>query len=108
MDLRERKMGIVPRGLVHDFGPKVEVFSTFVFINNSSRKKCLFRFYIEKNAFKALRRSLYVKRNICLFRKGLLHHFRQKKSRYLQLLIFFTIYQEKVSVDVLVRKQVFL
>ena len=32
MDLREGKIGIFAKGIVHDFGQKVEVFSSFVFI----------------------------------------------------------------------------
>ena len=38
MDLREGKIGIFAKGIVHDFGPKVEVVSSFVFIKNTSRK----------------------------------------------------------------------
>ena len=38
MDLKESKIGIFAKGIVHDFGQKVEVFSSFVFIKNRSRK----------------------------------------------------------------------
>ena len=38
MDLKEGKIGIFAKGIVHDFGQKVEVFSCFVFIKNRSRK----------------------------------------------------------------------
>ena len=38
MDLKEGKIGIFAKGIVHDFGQKVEVFSSFVFIKNRSRK----------------------------------------------------------------------
>ena len=38
IDLREGKIGIFAKGIVHDFGQKVEVFSSFVFIKNRSRK----------------------------------------------------------------------
>ena len=34
----EGKIGIFAKGIVHDFGQKVEVFSSFVFIKNRSRK----------------------------------------------------------------------
>ena len=34
----KRKMRIFPKGIVHGFGQKVEVFSSFVFIKNRSRK----------------------------------------------------------------------
>ena len=35
---KEGKIGIFAKGIVHDFGQKVEVFSSFVFIKNRSRK----------------------------------------------------------------------
>ena len=38
MDLKKRKIDIFAKGIVHDFGQKVEVFSFFVFIKNRSRK----------------------------------------------------------------------
>ena len=38
MDLKRREIGIFAKGIVHDFGQKVEVFSSFVFIKNRSRK----------------------------------------------------------------------
>ena len=36
MDLQ--RIGLFAKGIVHDFGQKVEVFSSFVFIKNRSRK----------------------------------------------------------------------
>ena len=38
MDLKKGKIGIFAKRIVHDFGQKVEVFSSFVFIKNRSRK----------------------------------------------------------------------
>ena len=38
MDLKKGKIGIFAKGIVHDFRQKVEVFSSFVFIKNRSRK----------------------------------------------------------------------
>ena len=38
MDLKRRQNCIFAKGIVHDFGQKVEVFSCFVFIKNRSRK----------------------------------------------------------------------
>ena len=38
MDEKEGKIGIFAKEIVHDFGQKVEVFSSFVFIKNRSRK----------------------------------------------------------------------
>ena len=38
MGLIRRQIGIFAKGIVHDFGQKVEVFSSFVFIKNRSRK----------------------------------------------------------------------
>ena len=38
VDLNRRKIDIFAKGIVHDFGQKVEVFSSFVFIKNRPRK----------------------------------------------------------------------
>ena len=38
MDLKRRQNWHFCKGIVHDFGQKVEVFSSFVFIKNRSRK----------------------------------------------------------------------
>ena len=38
MDLKEGKIGTFAKGIVHDFGQKVEVSSCFVFIKNGSTK----------------------------------------------------------------------
>ena len=38
MDFKKGKISIFAKGIVHDFGQKVEVFSTFVFIKNRWRK----------------------------------------------------------------------
>ena len=35
---KKGKIGIFAKGIVHDFGQKVEVFSSFVFSKNRSRK----------------------------------------------------------------------
>ena len=36
--LKKGKISIFAKGIVHDFAQKVEVFSSFVFIKNRSRK----------------------------------------------------------------------
>ena len=36
--VKMHKIGILPKGLVHDFGQKVEIFSSFLLIKNRSRK----------------------------------------------------------------------
>ena len=38
MDLKRRQNLHFAKGIVHDFGQKVEVFPSFVFIKNRSRK----------------------------------------------------------------------
>ena len=38
MALKEGKIGIFAKGIVHNFSQKVEVFSYFVFIKNRSKK----------------------------------------------------------------------
>ena len=38
LDLKRSKIDIFAKGIVHDFGQKGEVFSSFVFIRNRSRK----------------------------------------------------------------------
>ena len=39
MDLKKGKIGIFAKGIDHDFGQKVEVFSSYVFIKNILRKR---------------------------------------------------------------------
>ena len=38
MDLKEGKIGVFAKGIVHDFGQKVEVFSSSVFIKRDPEK----------------------------------------------------------------------
>ena len=38
MDFNKHEIGIFPKGIVHEFGPKVKVSSSFEFIKNRSRK----------------------------------------------------------------------
>ena len=38
MDFKKRETGIFPKGIVHELGQKVEVFSSFEFIKNRSTK----------------------------------------------------------------------
>ena len=38
MDLNKSKIDIFAKGIEHDFGQKVEIFSFFVFIQNRPRK----------------------------------------------------------------------
>ena len=39
MDEKEGKIGIFAKGIVHDFGQKVELFSCFVFLKNRWTKR---------------------------------------------------------------------
>ena len=43
MDLKRRQIGIFGKEIVNDFGQKVEVFSSYVFIKNRSRKSVFLR-----------------------------------------------------------------
>ena len=38
MDLKEGKIGIFSKAIVYDFGLKVKIFSSLVFMKNRSRK----------------------------------------------------------------------
>ena len=62
---------------MHDFGEKVEIFSSFVFIKNRSRK--LFGDVLDKRQpLKTIKTSVYEKRKIRMFSNGLVHDFGEK------------------------------
>ena len=59
--LKKGKIGIFAKGIVHDVGQKVEVFSSFL-----------------KKPLKTIKTTVYEKRKITIFPKGLVRRFRQK------------------------------
>ena len=69
-------------------------------------KECLLTSWIKKKALKTLRTTVYEKRKIRIFPKGLVHRFGKKLKISLSLIFIIKIDQEKVSGNVLVRKKV--
>ena len=80
MDLKKtQNWPFFPKVIVHDFGQKVEVFSSFVFIKNRWRDgEKVFADVLEKKALRTIRTSVDEKRKIRIFPKWLVHRFRQK------------------------------
>ena len=74
---KTRKIGILPKGIVHEFGQKVEVFLMFCVYQKTIEKKVFADVLDTKEAFKDYK-------NICLWKtpnyKGLVHGFRQKEE----------------------------
>ena len=53
-------------------------FFQILFLSKIDLKNCLLMFYIKKTPLKAIRTTLYEKRKVRIFQKGLVHHFGQK------------------------------
>ena len=71
MDLKKRNIGIFAKGIVHDFGQKVEVFFYFVCLSKTDQEKVFLTFYKEKKPLKTIRTSVYKKRKkIEFFQRG--------------------------------------
>ena len=91
---KKGKIGIFPKGIVHDFGQKVEVFLMFCVYQKQIEKKCLLTFQIKKKPLKTIKTSDYKKRKIRIFPKGLVHRFGQK-FEISSTLIFYAKQTEK-------------
>ena len=55
---KSRKIDIFPKGLTHDFGPKMAIFPTFFFQAKQNRKMSLTIFYNEKTPVQAIKTSV--------------------------------------------------
>ena len=64
-------------GIVHDFGQKVEVFSC-LYLWKIDPEKVFADVLDKKNPLKTIKTTIYKKRKIRIFQKGLVHRFDQK------------------------------
>ena len=55
---KSRKIDIFPRGLTHDFGPKMAVFP-HLFLGNIGQKNVFFDILHQENAFKAYKNKKF-------------------------------------------------
>ena len=74
-----RKIDIFPKGLTHNLGPKMAIFSTF-FQAIQARKMSLTIFQNEKTAFQAINTRSSKSRKIDIFENGLTHRFGPKMA----------------------------
>ena len=77
MDLKKRKIAIFAKGIVHDFGQKVEVFHLLCF-SKMDREKVFAVVLDKKETFKDYKKKLCTKNKIRIFPNGLVHRFDQK------------------------------
>ena len=70
MDIKRRQNLHFCKGDIHYFGQKVEVFSSFVSIKNTSKK--VFAYVLdEKEAFKDYKKKMFIKKgNLEFFQRG--------------------------------------
>ena len=71
-NLKSRKIGIFPKGLVPVFGPKVTLFPTFFEGKRGAiqaRKMCCMIFQNNKKTFQAIKKTFKKSKN-CIFPKG--------------------------------------
>ena len=72
MNLKKREIGIFAKGILHDFGQRVEVFSSIVFMKNRWIADVLDRketFKIDKKPLKTIKTSVPEKHKIRIFQK---------------------------------------
>ena len=60
-----------PKGLAHGFGPKMAIFSTFLFLSNIGQENVFHNTLERKNAFLAYKNKKFNSRKIDIFPKGL-------------------------------------
>ena len=77
---KSRKIDIFPKGLTHDFGPKMAIFTSFFFYAIQSRKIYSMIFQNEKTPFQAIKTRRSKSRKIEIFPKGLTHGFGPKMA----------------------------
>ena len=73
---KSRKIAIFPRALVHGFGPKLAILSTYFFLGNIGMENVFFDIVERNNAFLGYRKKKCSKsRKINILPKGLVHVF---------------------------------
>ena len=79
---KSRKIDILPKGLSHGFGPKMVIFSTFLF-SQFRPGKCLLRYSrTKKTALYAIKTNSAKNGKIGIFPKGLTHGFGPKMANF--------------------------
>ena len=104
---KSRKIDIFPKGLTHDFGPKIPFFH-FFFSAIQTRKMSFMIFQNEKTPFQAIKTRSSKSRKIDIFLKVLTHGFGPNWPFFHLFLSLGNIAQENVFYDILQRKNAFL
>ena len=98
---KSRKIGIFPKGLVHDFCHKLAIFS-FVYFRENRPGKCVLRYSLQKK-----RLSIKKVEKLGFFKRSQSMIF-VKSWQFFHLLILVEMGQEKVFYNILFRKNAFL
>ena len=105
--LKDGKMDIFPKGLTHGFGPKMDIFQTFVFIQYR-RRKCFLRYSKTKiTPFQAITTRSSKSWTIDIFPKELTHGFGPKMEIFPNFFLV-KIGQENFFYEILERNNAFL
>ena len=91
-----RKIDIFPKGLTHDFGPKIAIFPTFIFQEIQAKKMTFTIFQNEKTPFQIIKQEVQKLKKIDIFPKGLTHGFGPKMAIF-PTFIFKEIQARKMS-----------
>ena len=102
--LKRRKIEIFPKGLTHDFGPKMAIFSTLFFLGNIGQENVFYDILERKNAFLGYKNKKFKKSKNWLFSKGLWSNY----GHFSNFFFFGNIGKENVFYDILERKNFFL
>ena len=100
--LKNPKIEIFPKVLVHGFGPKLTIFSTFFLLAIQVWRMCFTLFQNRKTTFQATKtRSLKNPKIEIIFSKGVSPWFWSKIGHFLNFFSFGNIGQENVFYDIL-------
>ena len=78
---KKRKIDILPKGLTHDFGPKMAISPSF-FLGNIGQEKVFYDILERKNPFLRYKNKKFKSRKIAFFEKGLTNGFGPKNGHF--------------------------
>ena len=103
--MKSGKIGIFPKGLTHDFRPKMAIFP-FFFFGNIDQENVFYDILQRKIAFLGYKNIKFKKSKIDIFPKGLTHGFGPKMAIF-QTFFLGKIGKVNVFSDLLQRKNAF-
>ena len=106
---KSRKIDIFPKGLTHNFCPKMAIFpNCFFLLAIQARKMSFTVFQNEKTPFEAIKTRSSKTRKMDIFPKGLTHGFGPKTAIFFNFFFLGNIGKENGFDDILQRKTSFL